>query len=85
EEELPPVEAPLIAAIPIVEEVPAAVNGAAAQNGSADRGDEEADPAEMRRNIAQAKRSFDPDHQIRRAMDAFLSSAGTDETRRPDA
>ena len=35
--------------------------------------DEEPDAAEVRRQIAVATRSFDPDHQIRRAMDAFLS------------
>jgi diguanylate cyclase (GGDEF)-like protein len=86
EEELPPVQAPVITAIPVVEEVPAAVAGApAVQNGTPERGDEEPDPNEVRRQIAQARRSFDPDHQIRRAMDAFLSSAGPDETRRPDA
>ena len=42
---------------------------------SASRHDEvdDADPQEVRRRIASASRSFDPDHQIRRAMDAFLS------------
>ncbi|MGH2357810.1 MAG: diguanylate cyclase, partial [Candidatus Limnocylindria bacterium] len=35
-------------------------------------GEEEPDPTEVRRQIAAASRSFDPDHQIRRAMDAFL-------------
>ena len=35
-------------------------------------GEEEPDPSEVRRQIASASRSFDPDHQIRRAMDAFL-------------
>ena len=35
--------------------------------------DDEADPSEVRRNIATAWRNMDPDHQIRRAMDAFLS------------
>jgi diguanylate cyclase (GGDEF)-like protein len=35
-------------------------------------GDDEPDPSEVRRQIAAASRSFDPDHQIRRAMDAFL-------------
>ena len=34
---------------------------------------DDADPQEVRRRIASASRSFDPDHQIRRAMDAFLS------------
>ncbi|HEY7847146.1 MAG TPA: GGDEF domain-containing protein [Candidatus Limnocylindria bacterium] len=35
--------------------------------------DDEADPTEVRRHIATARRNLDPDHQIRRAMDAFLS------------
>jgi len=51
-------------------------------------GDEEdqADAGEVRRQIAHASRSFDPDHQIRRAMDAFLSPMGNDPERRtPDA
>ncbi|MDQ2934503.1 MAG: GGDEF domain-containing protein [Chloroflexota bacterium] len=34
--------------------------------------EDEPDPSEVRRQIANASRSFDPDHQIRRAMDAFL-------------
>jgi diguanylate cyclase (GGDEF)-like protein len=34
---------------------------------------DDADPHEVRERIATASRSFDPDHQIRRAMDAFLS------------
>lgn len=48
------------------------------------RGDEvdDADPLEVRRRIVSASRSFDPDHQIRRAMDAFLSPAPS-ETERP--
>jgi hypothetical protein len=40
--------------------------------GSNGHGDDEPDPGEVRRQIAAASRSFDPDHQIRRAMDAFL-------------
>ena len=35
--------------------------------------EEESDPSEVRRHIAAAQRHMDPDHQIRRAMDAFLS------------
>ena len=35
--------------------------------------DSEAEPEDVRRQIETASRSFDPDHQIRRAMDAFLS------------
>jgi diguanylate cyclase (GGDEF)-like protein len=46
-------------------------------------GEEEPDAAEVRRQIAVATRSFDPDHQIRRAMDAFLSPSNGGE-RRPD-
>jgi len=38
-----------------------------------DAEDDEADPQEVRRQIAAASRSFDPDHQVRRAMDAFFS------------
>ena len=37
-------------------------------------GEDEPDPADVRRHIAAARRNMDPDHQIRRAMDAFLSS-----------
>lgn len=80
-----PVEAPVAPA-----EQPAAVAGAAppppataftidsaATNGSQHHdghGEDEPDPADVRRNIAAARRNMDPDHQIRRAMDAFLSS-----------
>ncbi len=37
-------------------------------------GEDEPDPVDVRRNIAAARLNMDPDHQIRRAMDAFLSS-----------
>ena len=47
----------------------AAIEMGASTNG---HGDDEPDPSEVRRQIAAASRSFDPDHQIRRAMDAFL-------------
>lgn len=40
-------------------------------------GEDEPDPADVRRQIAAARRNMDPDHQIRRAMDAFLSSPTT--------
>jgi hypothetical protein len=43
--------------------------------------DGEADPQDVRRQIATASQSFDPDHQIRRAMDAFLSPRSTDRER----
>jgi diguanylate cyclase (GGDEF)-like protein len=60
---------------PAVEVAPApvaATTGAPAA--TAEGGDEdEADPSEVRRQIAAARRNMDPDHQIRRAMDAFLS------------
>jgi diguanylate cyclase (GGDEF)-like protein len=49
----------------------------------AERGEEEPDAAVVRRQIAVASRSFDPDHQIRRAMDAFLSPPGERPPRRP--
>lgn len=42
---------------------------------AADGEEDNADPQEVRRRIAAASRSFDPDHQIRRAMDAFFSPA----------
>jgi diguanylate cyclase (GGDEF)-like protein len=46
---------------------------------------DDADPQEVRRRIATASRSFDPDHQIRRAMDAFLSPVGPEGDRKtPD-
>jgi hypothetical protein len=46
--------------------------------------DREPDPQDVRRQIEAASRSFDPDHQIRRAMDAFLSP-GVVERERPSA
>lgn len=49
---------------------PAATNGAPYDG----HGDDEPDPVDVRRQIAAARRNMDPDHQIRRAMDAFLSS-----------
>jgi diguanylate cyclase (GGDEF)-like protein len=47
--------------------------GPVAANDEPRHDDSEADPQEVRRQIEAASRSFDPDHQIRRAMDAFLS------------
>ena len=47
------------------------------------RDDSEPDAGDVRRQIEAASRSFDPDHQIRRAMDAFLSPGAT-ERDRPD-
>ncbi|HET7082257.1 MAG TPA: GGDEF domain-containing protein [Candidatus Limnocylindria bacterium] len=48
-----------------------ATNGSQHHEG---HGEDEPDPADVRRQIAAARRNMDPDHQIRRAMDAFLSS-----------
>jgi diguanylate cyclase (GGDEF)-like protein len=62
-----PVEAPSRADSPAE---PAATNGTVREL----HGDDEPDPADVRRQIAAARRNMDPDHQIRRAMDAFLSS-----------
>ena len=55
--------------------LPARTNGAPAEV----HGEDEPDPADVRRHIASARRNMDPDHQIRRAMDALLSTptAGT--------
>ena len=58
---------------PDAEQVPVAMGG-----------DEEPDAAVVRGQIATARLSFDPDDQIRRAMDAFLS-APRDPSRGPDA
>jgi diguanylate cyclase (GGDEF)-like protein len=44
-----------------------------ASNRTGEIDDAEPDPQEVRRRIATASRSFDPDHQVRRAMDAFFS------------
>lgn len=72
-----PVAAP-VAAPPAPEPSSAAAFSIEPQrtNGSSHEahGDDEPDPADVRRNIAAARRNMDPDHQIRRAMDAFLSS-----------
>ena len=53
----------------------------AAPQPRAETDDAEADPQVVRRQIAAASRSFDPDHQIRRAMDAFLSPTSTERER----
>jgi len=46
--------------------------------------DSEPDAQDVRRQIAAASRSFDPDHQIRRAMDAFLSPGIVERERETD-
>jgi diguanylate cyclase (GGDEF)-like protein len=68
-EPLAPLQAPPVAAAAFTIE-PAPTNGAAHEA----HGEDEPDPADVRRQIAAARRNMDPDHQIRRAMDAFLSS-----------
>ena len=45
--------------------------------------DAEPDARDVRRQIATASRSFDPDHQIRRAMDAFFSPSAPPDQERP--
>jgi hypothetical protein len=67
-----PPPAPAVAAAAFTIE-PGPTNGAAHDA----HGDDEPDPADVRRQIAAARRNMDPDHQIRRAMDAFLSSPST--------
>jgi diguanylate cyclase (GGDEF)-like protein len=47
--------------------------GAAAASTSDPIEDDDANPTVVRQQIAAARRNMDPDHQIRRAMDAFLS------------
>ncbi len=81
---------PVAPAEPTPDAVPAGVtapSAAAQANGAGEATDErEPDPTEVRRQIAAARRSFDPDHQIRRAMDAFLSSPTPPrDDKRPDA
>jgi diguanylate cyclase (GGDEF)-like protein len=76
------VPVPPAAAIPIVAgDAPAPRPAAVA---SPTGGDEEPDPTVVRRQIAAARLTFDPDDQIRRAMDAFLSTP-RDPGRGPDA
>lgn len=72
-------------AIPIVVETPEVGSEATVAVGPAGAdGDEEPDPSAVRRHMARASRGFDPDDQIRRAMDAFLSTP-RDPGRGPDA
>jgi diguanylate cyclase (GGDEF)-like protein len=52
---------------------PERVTAGTAADHAGDADDTEADPQEVRRRIATASRSFDPDDQVRRAMDAFFS------------
>jgi diguanylate cyclase (GGDEF)-like protein len=50
-----------------------------AANGAHEGAEDEPDPSDVRRHIAAARLHMDPDHQIRRAMDAFLSPQGPPE------
>jgi diguanylate cyclase (GGDEF)-like protein len=75
----PLVEAPQAAQEAVPEGDPAvavaAVRARGAGGNSHEPTDEaEPDPGEVRKQIAAARLNMDPDHQIRRAMDAFLSS-----------
>jgi diguanylate cyclase (GGDEF)-like protein len=72
-EPVPEAEASPEAAAPDVEARPTTVPVMATGHSHESFGDEEADPTVVRRQIAAARRNMDPDHQIRRAMDAFLS------------
>jgi hypothetical protein len=53
--------------------VPVAERVGGENHADAPSDESEPDPSEVRRHIAAAQRNLDPDHQIRRAMDAFLS------------
>jgi diguanylate cyclase (GGDEF)-like protein len=66
----PPVEAP---PMPPAEERAPELAAVAADRGHEGSEEDEPDPSEVRRHIAAASRNLDPDYQIRRAMDAFLS------------
>ncbi len=49
-------------------------NGSALEFSPQIHDESEPDPSDVRRQIAAARLNMDPDHQIRRAMDAFLSA-----------
>lgn len=71
-----PAQAPVAATVSPSRSTATAFTVEATTNGSPHEahGEDEPDPADVRRQIAAARRNMDPDHQIRRAMDAFLSS-----------
>jgi hypothetical protein len=62
---------PAVAAVGVGTPVAARTSGG---NSHEPTDEDEPDPGEVRRQIAAARLNMDPDHQIRRAMDAFLSS-----------
>lgn len=71
-----PVAAPAAPAAPTPDELAAAAirdATAAAPLPHESTDEDEPDASEVRRHIAAARQHMDPDHQIRRAMDAFLS------------
>jgi hypothetical protein len=65
-------DTPVVVPLPRVVQV-AAPATAAAGHVDTHGEEDEPDPSEVRRHIAAASRNLDPDYQIRRAMDAFLS------------
>ena len=69
-----PAAAPIPVAASAPESTAFAVDSKANGTNHEAHGEDEPDPADVRRQIARARRNMDPDHQIRRAMDAFLSS-----------
>jgi diguanylate cyclase (GGDEF)-like protein len=83
EGELPPFLEPGRAAFPVDLE-PAAVSDGTDPLPLESAEDEETDASEVRRNIASARLHMDPDHQIRRAMDAFLSPTPRSSGDRPE-
>ena len=70
---------------PVVESAPVAPARTEESAALREPDDAEADPEQVRERIATASRSFDPDDQIRRAMEAFLSPPNGREGRPPDA
>jgi hypothetical protein len=66
--------APVAVATGVPESTAFAIESKANGSNHEAHGEDEPDPADVRRQIAAARRNMDPDHQIRRAMDAFLSS-----------
>ena len=68
-----PIEAPPVIEVPPLREDEATPISVGSTNSHEPADEEDADPTEVRRQIAVARLNMDPDHQIRRAMDAFLT------------
>jgi diguanylate cyclase (GGDEF)-like protein len=66
-------DAPVTVPLPAVAPAATALAQGAGAPGEGATEEDEPDPSEVRRHIAAASRNLDPDYQIRRAMDAFLS------------